>query len=163
MIACPRTPSGPTQSRTRRRRGCGHRAFYWDKLDAWYDEGERVHSGLRDPFHRVDVRLGRARIAVSVGGETIAESTRPMILSETGLPNRLYLPREDIRKSALTASSTTAHCPYKGEAGYWSINAGDDTLEDAAWTYAEPFDDAIRVAGMVCFLHDGLTVEVIAE
>lgn len=141
----------------------GHRAFYWDKLEAWYDEGERVHSGLRDPFHRVDVRPGRSRVRIGAGDRVIAESDRPMVLSETGLPNRLYVPRGDVDESALSASSTAAHCPYKGEASYWSLDAGEETLEDAAWTYEEPFGDATRVAGMVCFLHDGLTIEVAPE
>lgn len=141
----------------------GHRGFYWDKLDAWYDEDERVHAHLRDPFHRVDVRPGRSRIAVSAGDETIAESKRPMVLSETGLPNRIYVPREDVRDSALTASPTSRRCPYKGESRYWSVSAGGATIEDAAWSYEEPFEDASRVAGMVCFLHDDLTVEVTPE
>jgi len=141
----------------------GHQAFYWDKLDAWYDEDERVRGHLRDPFHRVDVRPGRARVRVSAGDETLAESERPMILSETGLPNRLYLPREDVRESALVASSKAAHCPYKGDASYWSVSVNGETFEDAAFTYPEPFEDATRVAGMACFLHDGLTIDVTPE
>lgn len=141
----------------------GHRAFYWDELDAWYDEDERVFGHLRDPFHRVDVRPTSRRATVSTGGVDIAESMRAMILSETGLPNRVYLPLDDVLEGALELSETHTHCPYKGDASYWSIEAGGKTLEDAVFSYPEPFDDARRVAGLVCFLHDEVEVEVVAE
>lgn len=132
----------------------GHLAFYWKQLDAWYDEGEQVFAHLRDPFHRVDVRPSSRPVTVSAGGEPLAESGRAMILSETGMPNRVYLPREDISDGLLEPSSTTSVCPYKGEASYWSLGVGGRTLEDATFTYDEPLDDARRVAGFVCFLHD---------
>jgi uncharacterized protein (DUF427 family) len=78
-----------------------------------------------------------------------------MVLSETGLPNRVYLPREDVA-AELVPSETTTICPYKGEASHWSLAAGGATFEDAAFSYPEPLDDAIRVGGYVCFVHDGV-------
>jgi len=141
----------------------GYLAFYWDRLDAWLDEDDEVHGHLRDPYHRVDVRPASDRVRVSACGETIAESSAPMILSETGLPNRIYLPLGDVRAERLVPSETHTHCPYKGDASYWSIEAGGTTLDDAVFSYPEPFDDARRVAGLVCFLHDDVEVEVVAE
>lgn len=132
----------------------GHHAFYWDRLDAWFDEDEQVYGHLRDPFHRVDVRPTSRRVIVRAGEEVIAESGRALILSETGLPNRVYLPLDDVADGALEPTDTHTHCPYKGDASYWSLNAGGKTLDDAAFGYPEPFDDAGRVAGHVCFLHD---------
>lgn len=132
----------------------GHLAFYWDKLDAWHDEDERVFGHLRDPFHRLDVRSTARRATVTAGGETVAESTGAMVLSETGLPNRIYVPIEDVREELLARTETTTHCPYKGDAHYWSLELGGKRLEDAAFGYAEPFDEARRIAGFVCFLHD---------
>jgi uncharacterized protein (DUF427 family) len=131
----------------------GHLAFYWKKLDAWFDEDERVFGHLRDPFHRVDVRPTSRRAVTTSRGETLAESSRAMVLSETGLPNRIYVPREDV-SCELLPSDTTAVCPYKGEAVYWSARVGDELVEDVAFTYPDPLNDAIRVGGYVCFLHD---------
>ena len=132
----------------------GHLAFYWDKLDAWYDEDEQVHGHLRDPFHRVDVRRSSRVAFVDARGERVAESSRAMILSETGLPNRVYFPREDVAASVLSPTETSTHCPYKGEASYWSLKVGGETIEDAGFSYEMPFDDATRIAGHVCFLHE---------
>lgn len=137
-----------------------HKAFYWAKLDAWFDEEERVRGHLRDPFHRVDVRPTSRRASVRAGGNEVASSARVMVLSETGLPNRIYLPRDDLADGLLTPSEKATHCPYKGDAAYWSVAAEEGVLEDAAFAYAEPFDDAIRVSGMVSFLHDEIEVEI---
>jgi uncharacterized protein (DUF427 family) len=132
----------------------GHLAFYWDKLDAWYDEDERVFAHLRDPFHRVDVRPASRRAIVRVSGEAIAESARAMVLSETGLPNRVYLPAADVPAELLEPSENSSICPYKGEASYWSLRVGDDLLEDAAFSYPEPLEGTGRIAGHVCFMHE---------
>jgi uncharacterized protein (DUF427 family) len=137
----------------------GRRAVRWDAMDRWFDEDEEVFGHLRDPYHRVDVRSSGRSVRVRAGGTTVAETGRAKVLSETGLPNRWYLPRDDVR-AELTPSDTSAVCPYKGTSAYWSVTTSDGTLADAAWSYAEPLDDAARVAGHVCFAHEGLTVEV---
>lgn len=133
----------------------GHMAFYWTRMDAWFDEDEEVHGHLRDPFHRVDVRATSRRVRVLLGGEVVAETGRPMLLSETGLPNRYYVPAEDVRRDLLTRSEKRTFCPYKGEATYWSL-AG---AEDAAWSYESPLEDAGKIAGYLSFDHEALTVE----
>ncbi|MDD9206604.1 DUF427 domain-containing protein [Georgenia sp. 10Sc9-8] len=133
----------------------GLRAVCWDAMDAWYDEDEQVHGHLRDPYHRVDVRPVGELVRVTVDCRVLAESTRAQVLSETGLPNRYYLPRADVRVE-LGASGTSSVCPYKGHASYWSA-AG---LDDVAWSYENPLDDAARVAGDLCFAHAEVSVEV---
>jgi uncharacterized protein (DUF427 family) len=133
----------------------GYKAVYWDAMDAWYDEDEEVHGHLRDPYHRVDVRATGQRVRVLAGEEVLAESTRAKVLSETGLPNRYYLPRDDVR-AGLRPSDTSAVCPYKGTSSYWSTS----DLTDVAWSYEDPLEDALRVGGHVCFLHDEVTVDV---
>jgi uncharacterized protein (DUF427 family) len=130
-------------------------AFERTKLDAWFDEDEPVRFHLRDPFQRVDVCRSSRPVRVTAGGELIAASERAVVLSETGHPNRWYLPREDVRVQ-LRESATETHCPYKGDARYWSI----DGIEDAAWSYEEPFDGVQAIAGRVCFLGEGIEVEV---
>ena len=70
----------------------GYAGFYWDAMDEWYDEDERVEGHIRDPYHRVDVRRSSRPVRVLLGGTVLAETRRPLLLSETGLPNRFYIP-----------------------------------------------------------------------
>lgn len=135
----------------------GYAALYWDAMDAWYDEGERV-TGLCDPYHRVDVRAADGRVRVLAGDTVLADSTAPLVLSETGLANRFYLPAEDVRTDLLEQSPTTSTCPYKGVATYWSLRDGDALITDVAWSYEQPRDEARRVAGHLSFDHQALTV-----
>lgn len=135
----------------------GYVAPYFEKMDRWLDEDEQVFGHLRDPYHRVDARPSSRRVTVQANGETIAESTSAFVVSETGLPNRWYLPASDVQIE-LAPSETTSHCPYKGQASYWS-GAG---LDDLAWSYPDPFDGVSRVAGRISFddSHDPVTITV---
>ncbi|RCV52399.1 DUF427 domain-containing protein [Marinitenerispora sediminis] len=138
----------------------GLAAMYWDAADAWYDEEERVRGHLRDPFHRVDTRQSSKLVRVALDGEAVATTGNPKVLSETGLPNRYYLPPEDVRRDLLVPSRTKAYCPYKGAASYWSLRVGDREVADVAWSYQHPLKDAQDVRGYFCFLHDDLAVTV---
>ena len=135
-------------------------AFYWERMDAWYDEDEQVEGGLRNPFHRVDVRSTSRKVRVLVDGTPIAETSRPKLMSETGLPNRYYIPRSDVRNDVLEPSDTRTICPYKGTAAYWSVRIGDTVLEDAVWAYPEASGDASEAKGYLSFAHDAITFEV---
>ncbi|TQN32335.1 uncharacterized protein (DUF427 family) [Haloactinospora alba] len=136
----------------------GLRSLYWGAADAWFDEGERVHGHLRDPFHRVDARPSTTLVRVAYGDEVIALSANPMVLSETGLPNRYYLPPGDVRREFLEPSRTKRYCPYKGPASYWNLRVGHDELADVAWCYSDPLKDGQDVRDHFCFLHDGLSI-----
>ncbi len=140
----------------------GRAACYWDRFDAWFDEDELVEGHLRDPYHRVDVRRSSRHVRVTVGGEVVAESNRPMVLSENNVPNRWYLPPADVRFDRLASSTTTVLCPYKGTSTYWhAVGDGDRITADVGWAYEDPLDDAARVAGHVCFApSDDVTLEV---
>ena len=85
----------------------GYLAFYWDKMDAWYEEEEEVFVHPRDPYHRVDILDSSRHVRVSVNGEVVAETERPKILFETGLPPRYYIPPEDVREDVLLESETS--------------------------------------------------------
>lgn len=134
--------------------------FYWDAMDDWYDEDELVEGHLRDPYHRVDVRRSSRHVRVLLGDTVLAETSRPLLLSETGFPNRFYLPAADIRQDLLEPSDTHTICPYKGTASYWSVSVGDQKLTDAVWSYPQAEGDSAAVSGYLSFLHDELTVEV---
>ena len=142
----------------------GHVALYWNRVDAWYEEDEEVHGHLRDPYHRVDARPAGRRVQVVSGDTVLAESDRPVLLWETGLPTRAYLPREDV-VAELEPSETRTRCPYKGEASYWSARLPDGTtLEDAVWSYRSGdllSDGPPAIADLVAFLHDDVEVRIL--
>ena len=96
--------------------------------------------------HRITTNPSDKHVRVEAGGTVLAESDRAVELHETGLPVRYYLPREDVRTELLTASPTTSHCPFKGDATYFSV-AG---VEDAFWVYEDPSEEAaLPVTGLL--------------
>lgn len=101
--------------------------------------------------HRIEVRAGTQHVRIEIGGEAIADSRRPMILEETRCPTRWYLPREDVRLERLARTATSTHCPYKGDASYWSVRVGDRVVEDAAWSYEDPLPEREDIRGFLCF------------
>ena len=137
----------------------GYAGLYWGSMDAWYDEDEEI-PGLRDPFHRVDVRDTSRHVRVTAAGQVVAETDHPRVLSETGLPNRFYIPPEDVRHDLLSQTGTQTVCPYKGTASYWSVKAGGRVLDDAVWSYPEAEGDSVKARGYFCFGHGDVTVEV---
>jgi len=90
-------------------------------------------------------------VRVLLGGETIAQTRSAMLLFETGLPTRHYIPPTDVRTEFLSRSRTTSTCPYKGQASYSSARVGDRSVEDAAWSYLEPLPECPRIKGHICF------------
>src|SRR3954447_1166430 len=90
----------------------GYVALYWDCVDAWFEEDVEVHAHLRDPYHRVDARPSSRPVQVVSGDAVLAESQRAVLLFETSLPTRVYVPREDVRAEMLPSDTRTV-CPYK--------------------------------------------------
>jgi uncharacterized protein (DUF427 family) len=84
----------------------------------------------------------------------VAESGQPRILFETGLPPRYYLPLTDVRLDLLRPSATQSHCPYKGTASYWSLDAGATVHEDFVWIYRSPLPESQKIAGLACFYNE---------
>ncbi len=135
-------------------------AFDWDSMDAIFEEDEEVFVHPRDPYTRIDVLRSSRRVRVRVRETVVADSTRPRMLIESGLPVRWYLPREDVRMDLLEPSYTTTRCPYKGIAHYWSLRLDDRYEKDIVWTYPEPFHDGEGVRGLLCFIEDRVDLKV---
>lgn len=125
--------------------------FEWGALDAWFEEDEEVFTHARDPHTRVDILPSSRHVRVEVDGVTVAESSSPHLLFETGMPTRYYLPKTHVRMDLLTPTGTATHCPYKGQAEYWSLRAGETEHPDIAWAYPTPLPESERVAGLVAF------------
>src|SRR5918993_5699128 len=141
----------------------GYLAFYWRKMDHWYEEDEEVFVHPRDPYHRVDVLESSRHVRVKVAGEVVAETQRPTILFEAGLPPRYYILEEDVRMELLEASEKTTQCPYKGVASYYSVEAGDGRVEDLVWYYPEPIPEAGKIEGLLAFFNERVDLEVDGE
>jgi uncharacterized protein (DUF427 family) len=130
----------------------------WDAMDAWFEEDEQVFTHPRDPYTRVDILPSSRHVRVEIDGVTVAESTKPTLLFETGLPARYYLPKTHVRLDLLEPSDTVTHCPYKGQAEYWSIRVGDSVHLDLAWSYRMPLPESQKIAGLVSFYNEKLDI-----
>lgn len=110
--------------------------------------------------HNIEVTPGSDEVVVRVNDTIVATSTRPLVLTETGSPVRFYLPVEDVQADLLTPSVTTSHCPFKGDAVYWSVKAGDDLVEDVVWSYPE--SKIKEITGLLAFWTEkpGVALEV---
>ena len=131
-------------------------AFYWDRVDHWYEEDEEIFVHPRDPYKRVDAVASSRPVRVVVGGETVAETTRAHFLFETNLPTRYYIPRDDVRMDLLEPTASSSRCPYKGVARYWSATAGGETREDIAWSYDDPVPECPKIRDLICFYNENV-------
>lgn len=132
----------------------------WDSMDAWFEEDEQVFTHPRNPYTRVDILPSSRHVRVEVDGTTVAESTSPTLLFETGLPVRYYLPKTHVRMDLLTSTDTVTHCPYKGQSEWWSLRAGDRVHDDLAWSYRSPLPESQKVAGLIAFYDEKVDVYV---
>ena len=138
----------------------GYVLLDFSAFDTWLEEDEEIVSHPRDPFHRVDVRRSSRHVRVELDGHLLAESSRPSLVFETGLPVRHYLPADDV-VTTLRPSATTTACAYKGVATYQDVVLPDRIERDLVWTYAAPLPDAAQLTDLVCFY--GERVEVIVD
>jgi uncharacterized protein (DUF427 family) len=129
-------------------------AFYWDRVDAWFEEDDEIFVHARDPYKRVDVVNSSRPVKVTVGGVTVAETRRARFLFETRLPTRYYIPPEDVRMDLLVPSEKVTSCPYKGTARYYSVGIGDRLFPDIVWSYPDPIPECPKIKGYLCFFDE---------
>ena len=123
-------------------------------FDRWQAEEDELVGHAHDPFKRIEVLASSMQIEVGLGGTTLASSNAPMMLLETGLPVRWYLPREDVRMDLLVPSDHRTTCAYKGHASYFSTADGSEEGRDIGWTYADPLHDAEQIGGLISFWNE---------
>ena len=109
---------------------------------------------------RITITPADLHVVVRVGGETVAESHRPVVLEEKGLPTRYYLPRDDVRTDRLRRTDRNSTCPYKGQASYWSLEVGSTVHENIVWSYETPIPEAEPIAGLLCFYNERVDLTV---
>lgn len=131
----------------------------WDAVEAWFEEDEQIFVHPRSPYSRVDALRSSRLVRVELDGVVLAESASPVLLFETGLPTRHYLPRTDVDFSHLEPSDTVTPCPYKGlTTDYWSVRTGGELHEDLAWSYVYPTPAVAPIAGLVAFYDEKVDV-----
>lgn len=137
-----------------------HLVIRWNAMDAWFEEAEQVYVHARDPYKRIDALPSSRIVRIEVDGRVIAESAHPTLLFETGLPTRYYLPKTDVDMTKLTPTDLTTDCPYKGTAEYWSVTTDQGVTENIVWGYQHPVRESERIAGLVSFYNEKVSVFV---
>jgi len=141
----------------------GHVAFYWDRLDRWLEEDDEVFVHPRNPYHRVDVLNSSRHVRIELGGVTVAETRRPRLLFETGLPTRYYFPKVDVRMDLLEPTELRTRCPYKGQAVYWTATVEGQLYPEIAWSYPSPIPECPKIEGLLCFFNERVDISVDGE
>ncbi|GGI23188.1 DUF427 domain-containing protein [Bradyrhizobium guangdongense] len=114
---------------------------------------------LPGPDHPITITQNPRRVRIMAGDIVVAESSRALTLKEAKYPAVQYLPREDANMALLERTERTTHCPYKGDASYYSIKADGKTLDNAIWTYETPFPAMTEIAGHLAFYPDKVKIE----
>lgn len=104
--------------------------------------------------HPIVIEPSRTRVLVRAGGRVIANTTAALTLKEAGYPPVLYIPRADVDMSLMERTEHGTHCPFKGDASYYSVREGGTKAVNAAWSYETPFDQVAAIAGHLAFYPD---------
>ena len=114
---------------------------------------------LPGPDHPITITPNPRRVRVTAGDTVIAETSNALTLKEAKYPAVQYVPREDTNMALLERTERTTHCPYKGDASYYSVKVGGKTLDNAIWTYETPFPAMAEISGHLAFYPDKVKIE----
>ena len=106
------------------------------------------------PDHPITIEPAGKRVRVVLGGAIVAQSDRALVMRESVYPPVIYIPREDVTTDLLTPSPKRSHCPFKGDATYFTVSGHGIDRRDAAWSYEEPFPAVAAIAGHVAFYRE---------
>lgn len=114
---------------------------------------------LPGPDHPITITPNPRRVRVTAGDVVIAETSKALTLKEAKYPAVQYVPREDTNMALLARTDRVTHCPYKGDASYYSVKADGKTLDNAIWTYETPFPAMTEISGHLAFYPDKVKIE----
>lgn len=114
---------------------------------------------LPGPDHPITITQNPRRVRVMAGDIVIAETSKALTLKEAKYPAVQYVPREDANMALLERTDRVTHCPYKGDANYYSVKADGKTLDNAIWTYETPFPAMTEISGHLAFYPDKVKIE----
>lgn len=135
----------------------------FDALDHWFEEDIEVFVHPRSPYTRVDALASSRHVVVSLHGVELADSDKPTVLFETGVPARYYLPKTDVNLQLLAENDRRSSCPYKGDATFFDGHINGSRIEDIAWTYTLPRPEATPIAGHICFYDEKVDIDIDGE
>ena len=110
------------------------------------------------PDHPITVDSNPARVTVTLAGTKIADTTGALTLRESTYPAVQYVPREDVDMNLLERTDHATYCPYKGDASYYTIKNGDNTLDNVVWTYEQPYDAVSGIKDHLAFYADRVEI-----
>ena len=114
---------------------------------------------LPGPDHPITITQNPRRVRVTAGDIVIAETSKALTLKEAKYPAVQYVPREDANMALLERTDRVTHCPYKGDASYYSVKADGKTLDNAIWTYETPYPAMTEITGHLAFYPDKVKIE----
>jgi uncharacterized protein (DUF427 family) len=136
----------------------GHVEVPWNAVDTWYQEADEVRLHAPNPYHRVECVRTTRRLRVEVADTVLVDTTDTLAIYETALEPRLYVTRDAVRTDLLVVSRSRTHCPYKGDATYWTAVVDGIEIADVAWSYEDPLPESAAIAGMLSFDETRATV-----
>lgn len=113
--------------------------------------------------HPITITAAPYRLRVTFAGRVVADSKRALSLAEASYAPVIYIPREDVDLASFERTDHKTRCPYKGEASYYSIHAGDRTAQNALWSYEQPLEAVSAIAGYMAFYPDRVEVEQLPD
>ncbi|KAI9850356.1 MAG: hypothetical protein M1838_005803 [Thelocarpon superellum] len=128
--------------------------------DAWFEEDREIYGHPKDPYKRIDTIPSSRTVTISIDGQVVAESNNVMILLETTLPTRYYLPKPSLNLALASPSTTTSLCPYKGVAEYYNITVNGKEYKDIIWWYRYPTSESLEIAGRISGYNEKLDFSI---
>jgi uncharacterized protein (DUF427 family) len=125
-----------------------------------------AHREVLEPSagHPITIEPTKGRVQVRVNGELVADTAAALVLQEATLPAVQYIPLADVVRDRLTRTDTSTYCPFKGDASYYSVTtSAGETVEDAIWTYEQPYPAVAAIAGHVAFYPNKAEISVVAD
>ena len=117
---------------------------------------------LPGPDHPITITAHPKRVQAVYSGHVIADSQLALILKEAAYKPVVYFPRESVDMDYFSRTERVTHCPYKGDANYFSIIANGKTLDNAIWTYETPYPAMAEISGHLAFYPDKVRIEEVA-
>ncbi len=122
------------------------------------DSGSTETAGQNLPDYEISAEVVDRVVRLSYHGVVVAESSRAVLYQESRLPPVYYFPREDVRTDLLRRTRHRTHCPFKGNASYWTLGVGDQNVENSVWSYENPLEEAVGIKGRLAFWIDKLGI-----
>ena len=113
----------------------------------------------KHPDHTVTTEKASGKVRITRGGLTLADTDSAIILREADYPPVAYIPREHVAMDAMEPVSKSTHCPFKGDASYFTITGGGEPITAGAWSYETPYDEVNAIAGHIAFDASHVSIE----